>query len=115
MSFEEKICEWVATDNKIRKYNEAIKARDEARRTHLAENIISYAEVHNLNHSVIQITDGKLKFQNVRSTNAPLTLRFVKECLTDCLGNEESVKQIMTILKQKEKCAIHQEMKRYYN
>ena len=113
MSFEEKICEWVATDNKIRKYNEAIK-QERAKRTYLAENIISYAEVNNLNHSVIEITDGKLKFQNVRST-APLTLRFVTQCLTDCLGNEESVKQIMNYIKTKREVRYNQEMKRYYN
>ena len=112
MSFEEKICEWVATDNKIRKYNEALK-QERAKRTYLAENIISYAEVHNLHHSVIQITDGKLKFQNVRNT-APLTLRFLTECLTECLGNEESVKQIMNYIKTKREVHYRQEVKRYY-
>jgi len=113
MSFEDKICEWVATDNKIRKYNEALK-QERAKRTYLAENIISYAEVNNLSQSVIQITDGKLKFQNVRST-APLTLRFVTECLTECLGNEESVKQIMSYIKTKREIRHSHEVKRYYN
>ena len=113
MSFEEKICEWVATDNKIRKYNEALK-EERIKRTHLAENIISYAEVNNMQQSVIQITDGKLKFQNVRYT-APLTLRFITACLTECLGNEESVKQIMNYIKTKRNVRYSQEVKRYYN
>ena len=112
MSFKEKICEWVTTDNKIRKYNEVIK-QERAKRTQLAENIISYAEVNNLQHSVIEITDGKLKFQNVRST-APLTLRFITECLTECLGNEDRVKQIMNYIKTKRKIRYNQEVKRYY-
>lgn len=113
MSFEEKICEWVTVDNTIKKYNELLK-QERAKRTYLADNIIAYAEVNNLQHSVIQITDGKLKFQNTRITS-PLTFKFIQECLKECLGNEESVKQIMTYIKTKRDIRYSQEVKRYYN
>jgi hypothetical protein len=112
MSFEEKIVEWVSTDNKIKKYNEVVKA-ERLKRTQLGEEILSIAETNNLQNSVIEITDGKLKFQNTRIA-APLTYKFIGECLTECL-NKESSDKIIKFMKQKREIKYSQEVKRYYN
>ena len=113
MSFETKICEWVNTDNKIRKYYELIKS-ERAMRAQLTDYIISYAETNSMQHSVIQITDGKLKFQNTRITS-PLSYKLIKECLNECLGNEETVSQIMQYIKNKREIHYNREVKRFYN
>lgn len=112
MSFEEQICEWVSTDNKIKKLNEQIR-EERSKRNALGENILSIATESNLQNSIIQITDGKLKFQNTRST-APLTYKFIKECLTSCL-EEDAAAQIMQFIKEKREIRYSQEVKRYYN
>ena len=83
MSFEEHIREWVATDNIIKKMNEQIR-EERTKRNTLGETILSYATENSLENSIVQITDGKLKFQNSKST-APLTYKYVIECLEHCL------------------------------
>jgi hypothetical protein len=112
MSFEEQICNWVATDNRIKKLNEQIR-EERAKRNALGENILSIATESNLQNSIIQITDGKLKFQNTRTT-APLTYKFIKECLESCL-EENIAKQIIQYMKEKREIRYSQEVKRYYN
>ena len=113
MDFKEQVREWVATDNRIKKYNELIK-QERNKRTNIADQILSYAETNNMQGSVIEITDGKLKFQNSRYVS-PLNFKFVKKCLNDCLGNEESVNQIMKYIKEKRQVHYNIDIKRSYN
>ena len=112
MNFEEHICEWVLTDNKIRKMNEEMR-EERAKRNTLGETILSYATENNLENSVVQITDGKLKFQNSKSTS-PLTYKYVAECLEHCL-DENSAKQIINYMKKNREVRYSSEVKRYYN
>ena len=60
--FTDKIREWVSVDNKIKKYQEEIK-RERQNRSSLANSILLDAENSNMQHAVIQITDGKLNFK----------------------------------------------------
>ena len=112
MSFEEHIREWVATDNIIKKMNEQIRG-ERAKRNTLGETILSYATENSLENSIVQITDGKLKFQNSKST-APLTYKYVIECLEHCL-DENSAKQIINYMKKNREVRYSSEVKRYYN
>jgi hypothetical protein len=111
--FTDKIREWVSVDNKIKKYQEEIK-RERQNRSSLANSILLDAENSNMQHAVIQITDGKLKFQNTRVT-APLTFKFLESCLSDCITDEEQVKQIMKFIKSKRSVNFVQEIKRTYS
>ena len=45
MSFENKIQEWVTIDNKIKRYQDAIR-HEKMQRTELSEQILSYAICH---------------------------------------------------------------------
>jgi hypothetical protein len=113
MEFSEQIKSWVAQDNRIKKFQEEIRnARIE--RNQLADSIISYAESNNMSHAVVQITDGRLKFQSTRNA-APLTFRFIKQCLSECLEGPEIVEQIMKYIKDKREIRYTQEIKRFYN
>ena len=112
MDLATRIQEWVAIDNRIKRMNEDIK-RDREERQVVGHNILSMAEASNMKHAVVQITDGKLKFQDTRVT-APLTFRFLAVCLEDCIGDTAQVKQIIDYIKQKREVRYVPEIKRTY-
>ena len=62
--FQQNIQNWVSVDNKIKNLQHEVKELRNTRNS-LTQNIFIYAETNNLENAVIQITDGKLKFQNV--------------------------------------------------
>ena len=112
MDFTESIREWVAVDNRIKKYQGEIK-KERALRSALTTSILDHAEETNMDHAVIEITDGRLKFQSTRIT-APLTFRFLEECLNECIKGEEQVKQIIKYVKSKREVKFIPDIKRTY-
>lgn len=113
MSFENQIQQWVSTDNEIKTLNEKIRiVRD--KRNSLSENIINYANDNNIMHSVIQISDGKLKFTNTK-TQEPLTFKYLEKTLAEIIKNETQLKLIMEHLKNKRCTKVVPEIKRYSN
>ena len=112
MNFEEDIKNWVTLDNQIKKASETIKELRN-KRSHFSTRIFSYAEEHNLENAIIEISDGKLKFQQSKQT-APLTFRFLEECLNECIQNEDQVKQIIKFVKSKRESKYVSDIKRFY-
>lgn len=113
MKFETKIKEWVSIDNEIKKQNELTKRLRE-KKNDLNHEINEYIENNQLNNAVIQISDGSLKYNSVKSTQ-PLTFKFVRECLTNCIENEDTIDQLMNYIKEKREVKEHYELKRFYN
>ena len=111
--FSEQIKSWVQLDNKVKTLHEELK-NIRGKRNDIGTNIYKYATDNNLEHAVIQISDGKLKFQNTRSTQA-LTLKFIKECLDECLGNSVDTNEIMEFIKSKREIKYTNDIKRYYD
>ncbi len=111
--FQRKIQTWVQIDNEIKKASTHLKTLRSSKND-LSDQIISYADEHNLENAIIEISDGSLKFQNYKQTS-PLTLKFVQACLSECITNEESVKQIMDYIKSKRDFKIKNDIKRSYN
>ena len=68
----------------------------------------------NLENAVIQISDGKLKFANVKQTS-PLTYGLVEEALNDCIESEEAVKNIIKHIKSKRQTSFKYDIKRSYS
>jgi hypothetical protein len=112
MEFTEQIKEWVAIDNKVRLLNEEVKAM-RSMRTDMTANIMNLAEEKNLGNPIIEITDGKLKFNNFKITS-PLTFKLLKRCLQDCIGNNEHVEKIMTYIKENREYRYIKDIKRTY-
>ena len=112
MSFEESIKNWVTTDNKIRSLNEELKALREER-NNANETIMAYVETNKLANATIKISDGKLRFTSARQT-APLTLKYLNECLTKCIQNEEQVGLIMKYIKESRNVKYMPDIKRSY-
>tara|TARA_B100000925_G_C21891117_1_gene422853 strand:- start:528 stop:872 length:345 start_codon:yes stop_codon:yes gene_type:complete len=112
-SFENNIKNWVNIDNQIKALNE--KARElREERNELCDEILSYAGNNNLGNATVEISDGKLRFATTRST-APLTLRFIQNCLQDVISDQESVTKIMKYIKSKREVKTSSDIKRYYN
>ena len=110
--FQKNIQQWVALDNNIKKLQQEMKELRN-NRSELTNNIFTYIETNNLENAVIQISDGKLKFQNVK-TASPLTFKFLEECLKDCIANEEQVKQIIKYIKSKREPKYNNDIRRTY-
>ena len=110
--FQKNIQEWVTVDNQIKTLNQEIKEL-RGNRNSLTNNIFTYAESNNLENAIIQITDGKLKFQNLKQT-APISFKLVKEVLNECIDNEEHVDAIITAIKNKRESKFTYDIKRTY-
>ena len=110
--FQKNIQDWVTIDNKIKNLQQNVK---ELRMTKsiLTDNIFNYAENNNLQNAVIQISDGKLKFQNVKSTS-PLTFGFLKQCLNECIHDTDQVDELIKYIKSKRTTKTNYDIKRSY-
>jgi hypothetical protein len=113
MDFAGNIKEWVALDNRIKVLQDEVKSK-RANRNALSQQILEHVDSSNMQHTIIQITDGKLKFQNTKITS-PLTYGFLETCLNECINDENQVKQIVTYIKSKRQVRYTQDIKRSYN
>lgn len=112
MNFEETVINWVALDDAIKiKTTELKQLRDDKRDTQTV--ILDHITTNNLSHKTIQISDGILKFQNCKVT-APLTFKFITQCLNECISDEEQVKQLVNYIRQKRNIKYIPEVKRSY-
>jgi hypothetical protein len=112
MSFEESIQKWVSLDNQLRSLQDKTKQIREDK-NNIEDGIIKYVDTHNLQNSVVKISDDKLKFTMTKQTN-PLTLKYVDECLGKCIKNPEQVKLIMNYIKESRNSKIIPDIKRFY-
>jgi hypothetical protein len=112
MSFESNIKEWVKIDDQLKLLQQKQKELRE-KKCELNHEINTYIETNHLNNSIIQISDGSLKY-NSSKISQPLTFRFVRECLSNCISNQESVEQLMNYIKEHRESKINYELKRYY-
>ncbi len=113
MSFEESIQKWVSLDNQLRSlYDKTKQLRED--KNNIEDGIIKYVDTHNLQNSLVKISDGKLKFTTVKQTN-PLTLKYVDECLGKCIKNPEQVKLIMNYIKESRNYKNVPDIKRFYS
>ena len=76
--------------------------------------IFNYVHENNLDNSVIEISDGTLKFQQT-NYSSPLTFKFLELCLKECISNADQVKQIIKYIKCKREIKTNYEIKRKYN
>jgi len=112
MSFEEKIQKWVTLDNQQRLVADKAKQL-RYQKNILEEGIFQHISTNNLTNNNFNISDGRLKFANVKQTQ-PLTLKYIEQCLLKCIKNEEHVKQIMTYIKDARNVKYSPDIKRFY-
>lgn len=110
---EKTIQNWVELDNELKRINE--KAKDiRTRKNDVEDKIMTYVEDNHMSNSIVNITDGKIKFSETKQT-APITLGFLEKCLGEVIANQGQVKQIVDYIKSKREIKMVPEIKRYYN
>lgn len=112
-NLEKSIQSWVELDNELKKLNDKVK-EIRTRKNDVEDKIMVYVENNEMNNSVVNISDGKLKFCETKQTS-PLTLGFLEKCLSEVIANQSQVKQIMNYIKSKRETKVVPEIKRYYN
>jgi hypothetical protein len=113
MTFETNIKEWVMIDNQIKAKNEELK-RLRTQKNDLNSNIISYANHNNLTKSVVNISDGRLKFINFNQAE-PLTFKYIENTLNRIISDSNQVDFILNALKQNRIIKNSLEIKRFSN
>jgi hypothetical protein len=113
MSFESHVQQYVTVDNQIKILNEKLKTLRDTR-TALTERLTTQALSNNMINSTINISDGKLKFADVK-VQTPLTFKYVERVLGEVISNKAQVNQIMEHLKQKREVKVIKDIKRISN
>lgn len=112
-NLDKTIQNWVELDNELKRINE--RAKDiRTRKNDIEDKLMNYVEDNNMNNSVVNISDGKIKFCETKQTS-PLTLGFLEKCLSEVIANQNQVKQIVDYIKSKRETKMVPEIKRYYN
>ena len=113
MSFESQIQQWVLIDNQLKNLNDKTKELRE-KRNMLTNSISNYASTNNYSDKIIQISDGKIKITNAK-TSEPLTFKYIEKTLGEVIKNESQVKLIIEHLKQRREIKHIPEIKRFSN
>ena len=98
MEIETAVKQWVSLDNKIKQLNEEVKSIREQKKEY-EENILDFITENSTNNQtpVIKISDGRLKYVETKQT-APLTLKFIEQCLNDKIPNANTVSCLLKVL-----------------
>jgi hypothetical protein len=113
MSLEENIKKWVSIDNQLKTINDKAKELREMK-NNAEQLILDYVETKNMSNATVNISDGKLKFVSTKQT-APLTLKYIEDCLSKCIKNEEQVSLLMNYIKETREVKYIPDIKRTYN
>lgn len=111
-NFENKIKEWVLLDNEIRILLENTKQLRE-RRSDVNNNVMECVSNNNLSNATVGISGGKLKFSTVKHI-APITLKYIEQCLLKCIHDENQVGKLMEYIKNNRQIQYTPEIKRTY-
>lgn len=112
MNLEEQLQQWVTLDNQLKSFSEKLKEiRD--KKNILSEQINKYVENKNLHNTSVKLNDSQLKFIKVKETQ-PLTFKYLENCLSEIIKNEDQVKKIVEYIKNKREINYISDIKRYY-
>ena len=113
MTLQDNIKEWIKIDNEITSLNFRVKELRDSKKP-IQSNIMEHIETENLFDATVKISDGRLKFVQQRQS-APLTLKYVEQCLKEKIENEDTVENIMNHIKNSRECKQTTAIKRFYD
>jgi len=112
-AFVENIKTWVLIDTKLKMVNEKIREMRE-KKSYLLNQINDYVYENNMKETKIEITDGELLFCE-RKEYAPLTYKYLEECLQNVISDESHVEHIMNYIKSNRKIKLVNDIKRNFS
>jgi len=110
--FVENIKTWVLIDTKLKMVNEKIREMRD-KKSYLLNQINDYVYENNMKETKIEITDGELLFCE-RKEYAPLTYKYLEECLQNVISDESHVDHIMNYIKSNRKIKLVNDIKRNF-
>ena len=112
-AFVENIKTWVLIDTKLKMVNEKIREMRD-KKSYLLNQINDYVYENNMKETKIEITDGELLFCE-RKEYAPLTYKYLEECLQNVISDESHVDHIMNYIKSNRKIKLVNDIKRNFS
>jgi len=113
MNFEQQIQQWVTIDNQMKILNDKMKELREKKNL-ITEQINTHIETSQLSNASVNISDGQLRFIRVKETQQ-LTFKYLENCLSEIIKNEDQVKKIIEYIKNKRESKYVAEIKRLYH
>lgn len=113
MDFSTLVKDWVKLDNEHKRLNDQLRELRSSKGD-LSEKILTTAVENNYEDAIIQISDGRLAFKDKKETQ-PLTLKYIEQCLSECIGNPSSVESIMKYIKSNRQVKVSKDIRRFYN
>ena len=111
--FKNSIKSWVELDNQHKQYNDVLKEIRQ-KKGNVLNDINNHVNRNKLHDAIVKISDGKIRFSLVKNVK-PLTLQYIKQCLTDKLQNSETVENLMAHIKSNRDYTYSEDIKRYYD
>lgn len=122
MSVEEKIKRWVVLDNQIKQLISQLQLlKDE--KEELTNHLIEHFDNANKKYPIINISDGKLNFIQVKQPNG-LSYKFLEQCFVEYFNKNANansanananVKSLLDFIKSNRTYNINKTIKRVYN
>jgi cell shape-determining protein MreC len=123
MSIEDKIKRWVVLDNQVKQLTSQIQLlKDE--KEELTNHLIEHFDNANKKYPIINISDGKLNFIQVKQPNG-LSYKFLDQCFIEYFSKNANganansananVKSLLDYIKSKRTYTISKIIKRVYN
>lgn len=111
MSIEDNIKNWVLIDNKIKLLNSQLNELREKKNS-FKNDIIYNLSNKNLDKATIKIGQEQLKIYESK-INAPISYKFLLECLNNCLQNKSDIEKIINYIKENREYKIIKDIKRF--
>jgi hypothetical protein len=125
MSIEDKIKRWVVLDNQAKQLISQIQLlKDE--KDDLTNHLIQHFDNANKKYPIINISDGKLNFIQVKQPNG-LSYKFLEQCFIEyfsrnisattnsATANSATIKSLLDYIKSKRTYTVNKTIKRVYN
>jgi hypothetical protein len=112
-TFKTSIIKWVELDNQQKQYNDSLKEIRQKKGIVLND-INNHVNNNKLNDAIVKISDGRIKFAVVKNVR-PLTLHYVKQCLSDKLQDSDVVDKLIGYIKSNRDYTYSDDIKRYYD
>jgi len=126
MNIEDKIKRWVVLDNQLKQLQNQIQLlKDE--KNDLTNSLIEHFDNNNKKYPIINISDGKLTFIQIKQPNA-LSYKFLEQCFTNYFNNvnanangnvnasnSNNTTSLLDYIKLKRTYSVNKTIKRVYN
>ena len=111
--FKHDIKSWIELDNQQKQYNLVLKDI-RLKKNNVLDKINNHVNDQKLQDAIVKISDGRIKFTVVKNVK-PLTLQYVKQCLTDKIQDTIFIEKLMNHIKDNRDYTYSDDIKRYYN